>query len=89
MRNYLDGAILRPVEKGHSGSVKELARKFLVYGAYSEIFARDTGFNRFPHSVQSPFFRRNGKVPENHPGMILILLIRIDWKGRLDQVSQR
>jgi hypothetical protein len=30
MRSYLDGAILRPVEQGHQGSVKDLAVKFLI-----------------------------------------------------------
>ena len=37
MRSYLDGAILKPVEKGHTGTVAALARRFLIYGAYSEI----------------------------------------------------
>src|SRR5688572_3858035 len=41
MTSYRDGAVLRPVEKGHGGSVKDLAVRFFVYGAYSEIFARE------------------------------------------------
>ena len=46
MRAYRDGALLGPVEKGHIGTVASLARRFFIYGAYSEIFARETGFNR-------------------------------------------
>src|ERR1035438_4753656 len=46
MQGYRGGAVLKPLEAKHSGTVKELAVKFLVYGAYCEIFARETGFNR-------------------------------------------
>jgi 2-oxoisovalerate dehydrogenase E1 component len=35
MRSYLDGAILKPLEDNHTGSVQALARKFMIYGAYS------------------------------------------------------
>jgi len=65
MRTYLDGAILRPVEKGFSGPVKELARRFLIYGAYSEIFARDTGFNRGMGGSMHAFFTPFGIYPNN------------------------
>jgi 2-oxoisovalerate dehydrogenase E1 component len=65
MRSYLDGAILRPLEKGHSGPVKELAKKFLVYGAYSEIFARQTGFNRGCGGSMHAFFTPFGIYPNN------------------------
>ncbi|MCL6545210.1 MAG: hypothetical protein K6T61_08265 [Bryobacteraceae bacterium] len=65
MRSYLDGAILRPVEKGHQGSVKELAQKFLIYGAYSEIFARETGFNRGLGGSMHAFFTPFGIYPNN------------------------
>jgi 2-oxoisovalerate dehydrogenase E1 component len=61
MRTYLDGAILRPLEKEHRGSVKDLAVKFLIFGAYSELFAKETGLNRglggSPFSHPSAFFR--------------------------------
>ena len=46
MKSYRDGALLRPVEKNYQGSVRSLALRFFIYGAYSEIFARETGFNR-------------------------------------------
>ena len=65
MRGYRDGAVLRPVEKGHDGSVRELAQRFFVYGAYSEIFARDTGFNRGLGGSMHAFFKPFGICPNN------------------------
>src|SRR5512140_2115451 len=65
MRSYLGGAILKPVEKGHSGTVQALARRFLVYGAYSEIFARDTGLNRGMGGSMHAFFTPFGVYPNN------------------------
>ncbi len=65
MSSYLDGAILRPVEKGHQGSVKDLAVKFLIFGAYSEIFAKETGFNRGMGGSMHAFFTPFGIYPNN------------------------
>jgi 2-oxoisovalerate dehydrogenase E1 component len=65
MRGYRDGALLRPVEKGFSGSVRELAQRFFVYGAYSEIFARETGFNRGLGGSMHAFFAPFGIYPNN------------------------
>ncbi len=65
MRTYLDGSILSRVEKGHSGTVQALARRFLVYGAYSEIFARETGFNRGLGGSMHAFFAPFGIYPNN------------------------
>lgn len=65
LETYLGGAILRPVEKTHRGTVKQLALKFLVYGAYSEIFARDTGFNRGLGGSMHAFFTPFGIYPNN------------------------
>jgi len=65
MRSYLDGAILRPLEAGHTGTVKALARKFLVYGAFAEIFARRTGFNRGCGGSMHAFFTPFGIYPNN------------------------
>src|SRR4030095_13511689 len=45
MQLYRGGAPLRPVEANHIGSTRDLAVRFFIYGAYSEIFARETGFN--------------------------------------------
>ena len=65
MKSYRDGALLRPVEKGYKGSVKGLALRFFVYGAYSEIFARETGFNRGMGGSMHAFFTPFGIYPNN------------------------
>ena len=65
MRSYRDGALLAPVERGYAGTVKSLARRFFVYGAYGEIFARDTGFNRGLGGSMHAFFTPFGIYPNN------------------------
>ena len=65
MRSYRDGALLTPVERGYAGTVKSLARRFFVYGAYGEIFARDTGFNRGLGGSMHAFFTPFGIYPNN------------------------
>ena len=65
MKSYRDGAMLRPVEKGYQGSVKGLALRFFIYGAYSEIFARETGFNRGLGGSMHAFFAPFGIYPNN------------------------
>ncbi len=65
MQGFWDGATLSVVEKGHTGSVKELAVKFLVYGAYAEMFARETGFNRGFGGSMHAFFTPFGIYPNN------------------------
>ena len=65
MESYRDGALLRPVGKGHTGTVKQLARRFFIYGAYSEIFARETGFNRGLGGSMHAFFAPFGIYPNN------------------------
>ena len=65
MRSYLDGAILRPLEKDHHGSVRDLAIKFVIFGAYSELFAKETGFNRGLGGSMHAFFTPFGIYPNN------------------------
>ena len=65
MREFFGGATLRVVEAGHGGSVKELARKFLVYGAFAEIFAKTTGFNKGAGGSMHCFFTPFGIYPNN------------------------
>ncbi len=65
MRGYLDGAVLRPVERGHQGTTGDLAVRFLIYGAFSEIFARETGFNRGCGGSMHAFFPPFGIYPNN------------------------
>jgi 2-oxoisovalerate dehydrogenase E1 component len=65
MRSYREGAVLKPVERTHPGSVCELAVKFLIYGAYSEMFARETGLNRGLGGSMHAFFTPFGIYPNN------------------------
>ncbi|MFW5877601.1 MAG: alpha-ketoacid dehydrogenase subunit alpha/beta [bacterium] len=65
MKSYFDGAILKIVENGFEGSVKELAADFLVYGTLAEIFARETGFNRGLGGSMHAFFTPFGVYPNN------------------------
>jgi len=65
MLSYRDGVILRPVESPQQGTVKERARRFFVYGAYSEIFARETGLNRGMGGSMHAFFTPFGIYPNN------------------------
>jgi 2-oxoisovalerate dehydrogenase E1 component len=65
MNNFFDGRILGIVEKGHKGDIKSLALKFLVYGTLSEIFARETGFNKGLGGSMHAFFTPFGIYPNN------------------------
>ena len=65
MQAYRDGALLRPVERNFTGTVKELAVRFFTYGAYCEIFARETGFNRGFGGSMHAFFAPFGIYPNN------------------------
>ena len=65
MQGYLDGAILRPAERGFDGAVPELARRFFIYGAFSEIFAREHGLNRGLGGSMHAFFTPFGIYPNN------------------------
>jgi len=65
MEKYFDGAILRVVEKGAEGTVKDLAIDFLIYGTLAEIFARDYGFNKGLGGSMHVFFPPFGVMPNN------------------------
>ena len=65
MENFREGLLLKVVEKNHKGDIRSLARKFLIYGAYAEIFARDTGFNRGLSGSMHAFFSPFGIYPNN------------------------
>lgn len=65
MKNFFDGAIYKIVKKDFEGSVKELARRFLVYGTLAEIFARKTGFNKGLGGSMHAFFTPFGVYPNN------------------------
>ncbi len=65
MKSYMNGSILKVVEKNHKGSCKELAKKFLIYGTYAENFARETGFNKGLGGSMHIFFPPFGIYPNN------------------------
>ena len=65
MKNFFNGSTLKVVENGHSGTVKELARKFLLYGTLAEIFARENGFNKGLGGSMHAFFTPFGVYPNN------------------------
>lgn len=65
MKNHFGGAALKVVEQGFSGSIKELAKRFLLYGALAEIFARANGFNKGLGGSMHAFFTPFGIYPNN------------------------
>ncbi|MFA5328361.1 MAG: thiamine pyrophosphate-dependent enzyme [Prolixibacteraceae bacterium] len=65
MESHFDGTTFAPVKNGHSGSVKKLAIKFLIYGTLAEIFARETGFNKGLGGSMHAFFTPFGVYPNN------------------------
>ena len=65
MGSFFDGAVLEIVKKDFEGPVKELARRFLVYGTLAEIFARETGFNKGLGGSMHAFFTPFGVYPNN------------------------
>ena len=65
MENFLDGKTLKVAETEEHATVKDLAINFLLYGAMSEIFARETGFNRGLGGSMHTFFTPFGIYPNN------------------------
>ena len=65
MSGFFGGRALEVVQKGFNGTTKELARRFLVYGALAEIFGRETGFNKGLGGSMHTFFTPFGIYPNN------------------------
>ncbi len=65
MESHFDGITFAPVKKGHKGTIKELAIRFLIYGTLAEIFARETGFNKGLGGSMHAFFTPFGVYPNN------------------------
>lgn len=65
MESYMDGVILRVVEKLPHNSLKELAIDYVLYGTLAEIFARVTGFNKSMGGSMHTFFPPFGVMPNN------------------------
>jgi len=60
-----DGKMLQTVARGFQGPVRETAMRAFLYGAYSEIFARDNGFQRGLGGSMHAFFTPFGIYPNN------------------------
>jgi len=65
MESYLGGATLRVVETFASGSVKDVAFDYALYGTLAEIFARAAGFNQGMGGSMHAFFPPFGVMPNN------------------------
>lgn len=65
METFFEGSVLKVVQQNFKGSVKDLARRFLVYGTLAEIFARETGFNKGLGGSMHAFFTPFGVYPNN------------------------
>ena len=65
METYMGGAPLRVVEKGHSGSLRDLAIDYSLYGTLAEIFGRENGFNKGMGGSMHAFFAPFGSMPNN------------------------
>ena len=65
MTNFFNGSTLKVVEKAHTGSIKELGIRFLLYGTLAEIFAKETGFNKGLGGSMHAFFTPFGVYPNN------------------------
>lgn len=65
MDSFFEGSTVSVVKKGFNGTVKELARRFLIYGTLAEIFARETGFNKGLGGSMHAFFTPFGVYPNN------------------------
>jgi len=65
MKNFMGGVTLKVVEKGHRGSVKDLAMDYVLYGTLAEIFAREYGINKGLGGSMHAFFPPFGSMPNN------------------------
>jgi 2-oxoisovalerate dehydrogenase E1 component len=65
MRTFMDGVCLKVIEKGHQGSIKDLAVNYVLYGTLAEIFAREYGFNKGLGGSMHAFFPPFGSMPNN------------------------
>ncbi len=65
MNDCWSGLTVNVVKQGFKGTKRELARRFLLYGAMAEIFGRVTGFNRGLGGSMHAFFTPFGIYPNN------------------------
>lgn len=65
MHNSCNGRQLAVVQNGFSGSVRDLARRFFLYGVMAEIFGRKNGFAEGLGNSMHAFFMPFGIYPNN------------------------
>ncbi len=65
MQTYSDGAQLNVVQRGFTGTVRELALRFYLYGIMTEIFGRENGFAKGLGNSMHAFFIPFGVYPNN------------------------
>jgi len=66
MKGFMEGRTFSVIEKTTKAtSVKEIAKEFLLYGTLSEMFARETGFNKGLGGSMHAFFTPFGIYPNN------------------------
>lgn len=65
MQAYGDGAQLNVVQRGFTGTVRELALRFYLYGIMAEIFGRENGFAKGLGNSMHAFFIPFGVYPNN------------------------
>ena len=65
MKSYLDGDVLKVVERDKLDSVTTTAERFVIYGTLAEIFGRAAGFNRGLGGSMHAFFAPFGSMPNN------------------------
>ena len=67
MKNFFDGATLNGIlqDSKAGDDVKELAIEFILYGALSELFARENGFHKGLGGSMHAFFLPFGVYPNN------------------------
>ncbi len=66
MEDTMGGLALRVIESiADFSNARELAQAWLIYGAYAEIFARATGFNKGMGGSMHSFFPPFGIMPNN------------------------
>lgn len=66
METYMGGKTLRAVQSfANTSDIRILATTYLVYGTYTEIFARENGFNKGMGGSMHTFFPPFGIMPNN------------------------
>ena len=65
MEDFFGGTAYHIVKNEFNGSIKALAKRFLLYGIMAEIFARETGFNKGLGGSMHAFFLPFGIYPNN------------------------